>query len=59
MVRVRTECCHGFTALTVVLVTAFAGRVQGEPAAMLVLSAAVLNQLVFAKDGVDRRLFDG
>ena len=23
MVRVRTECCHGFTALTVVLVTPF------------------------------------
>jgi hypothetical protein len=23
MVRIRTECCHGFTALTVILITHF------------------------------------
>jgi hypothetical protein len=30
MVRVRTECCHGFTALTVVLVTDSRGFAWGR-----------------------------
>jgi hypothetical protein len=31
MVRVRTECCHGFIALTVVLVTDSRGFAGGRP----------------------------
>jgi hypothetical protein len=43
----------------IVSLLGFAGGVQGNPAAMLALPAAVLNEPTFVKDGVNPGLFDG